>query len=106
MSANMAWVSVSPLLQRSWRWVLNASRGLPPRGGLIPISGSGVGRGHIVGRCRGPGAGGGRSLEDFHVDWQAETVTCPQGTVSPTWKPTVADGKPRLSVLFRRADYR
>lgn len=48
----------------------------------------------------------GFAKEDFHVDWQAETVTCPQGTVSPQWKPTVADGKPRLSVLFRRADCR
>ncbi|WP_267145298.1 IS1182 family transposase [Plantactinospora alkalitolerans] len=48
----------------------------------------------------------GFAKEDFHVDWQAETMTCPQGTVSPRWKPTVADGKPRLSVLFRRADCR
>jgi transposase len=48
----------------------------------------------------------GFAKEDFHVDWRAETVTCPQGTVSPQWKPTMADGKPRLSVLFRRADCR
>jgi hypothetical protein len=48
----------------------------------------------------------GFAKEDFHVDWRAETVTCPQGTVSPQWKPTVADGKPGLSVLFRRADCR
>ncbi|MEU5726371.1 IS1182 family transposase [Micromonospora sp. NPDC047738] len=48
----------------------------------------------------------GFAKEDFHVDWQAETMTCPQGTVSPRWKPTMADGKPRLSVLFRRADCR
>ena len=48
----------------------------------------------------------GYAKEDFHVDWQAETVTCPQGTVSPPWKPTVADRKPRLPVLFRRADCR
>ncbi|WP_405104127.1 hypothetical protein [Micromonospora sp. NBC_01412] len=43
----------------------------------------------------------GFAKEDFHVDWRAETVTCPQGTVSPRWKPMVADGEPRLSVLFR-----
>ncbi|MEV0734329.1 transposase [Polymorphospora sp. NPDC050346] len=48
----------------------------------------------------------GFAKEDFHVDWRAETVTCPQGTISPQWKPTVADGKPRLSVLFRRGDCR
>lgn len=32
----------------------------------------------------------GFAKEDFHVDWRAETVRCPQGTVSPRWKPTVA----------------
>jgi hypothetical protein len=48
----------------------------------------------------------GFAKEDFHVDWRTETVACPQGIVSPRWKPTVADGKPRLSVLFRRADCR
>jgi hypothetical protein len=48
----------------------------------------------------------GFAKEDFHIDWQAETVMCPQGIVSPPWKPTVADCKPRLSVLFRRADCR
>ncbi|WP_432990703.1 transposase [Dactylosporangium sp. CA-233914] len=48
----------------------------------------------------------GFAKEEFHVDWQAETVMCPQGTVGLRWKPTVADGKPRLSVLFRRADCR
>ncbi|TDB80736.1 IS1182 family transposase [Micromonospora sp. KC721] len=48
----------------------------------------------------------GFAKEDFHIDWRAETATCPRGTVSPRWKPTTADGKPRLSVLFRRADCR
>jgi transposase len=48
----------------------------------------------------------GFAKEDFHIDWPAETVTCPQGMHSPQWKSTVADGKPRLSVLFRRADCR
>ncbi|WP_329018068.1 IS1182 family transposase [Micromonospora rifamycinica] len=48
----------------------------------------------------------GFAKEDFDIDWRAETMTCPKGTVSPRWKPTVADGKPRMSVLFRRADCR
>jgi len=48
----------------------------------------------------------GFAKEDFQIDWQAQIVTCPQGMTSPQWKPTLADGKPRLSVLFRRADCR
>jgi transposase len=48
----------------------------------------------------------GFAKEDFQVNWQDRTVTCPQGAVSPPWKPTMADQKPRLSVLFRRADCR
>ncbi|TWP44020.1 IS1182 family transposase [Lentzea tibetensis] len=48
----------------------------------------------------------GFAKDDFHIDWQAETVKCPQGIVSPPWKHTMADRKPRLSVLFRRADCR
>ncbi|MCE7007035.1 hypothetical protein LWC34_30015 [Kibdelosporangium philippinense] len=32
----------------------------------------------------------GFAKEDFHIDWQAETVTCPQGIVSPPWKHTMA----------------
>ncbi|ROP33591.1 IS1182 family transposase [Couchioplanes caeruleus] len=48
----------------------------------------------------------GFAKEDFQVNWQDHTVTCPQGATSPAWKPTLADRKPRLSVLFRRADCR
>jgi transposase len=48
----------------------------------------------------------GFSREDFHINWEDRTLTCPQGTTSPPWKPTTADGKPRLSVLFRRSDCR
>jgi len=44
----------------------------------------------------------GFAKEDFHIDWQARTVTCPNGTTSPPWKPTLGDGHPRLSVLFPR----
>jgi hypothetical protein len=50
------------------------------------------------------GSGLPRRISTF--DWRAETVRCPQGIVSPRWKPTVADGKPRLSALFRRVDCR
>jgi transposase len=48
----------------------------------------------------------GFTKEDFQVNWQDRTVTCPQGATSPPWKPTLADRKPRLSVLFRRSDCR
>lgn len=48
----------------------------------------------------------GFTKDDFTVDWDTHTVTCPQGIVSPPWKPTVADQKPGISVLFRRADCR
>jgi transposase len=44
----------------------------------------------------------GYTKEDFHVDWQARTVTCPQGVTSPPWHPTTGDGRSRLSVLFPR----
>ncbi|MFD5703695.1 IS1182 family transposase [Streptomyces lasiicapitis] len=44
----------------------------------------------------------GFSKEDFQVDWQARTLTCPNGVTSPPWKPAFSDGHPRLSVLFPR----
>ncbi|MFD0381372.1 transposase [Streptomyces stramineus] len=44
----------------------------------------------------------GFTKEDFHIDWQARTLTCPHGITSPPWKPTLGDGHPRLSVLFPR----
>ncbi|MFD7906174.1 transposase [Kitasatospora sp. NPDC059747] len=34
------------------------------------------------------------------------TLTCPNVATSPPWKPTLADGQPRLSVLFPRATCR
>ncbi|ACZ86453.1 IS1182 family transposase [Streptosporangium roseum] len=45
----------------------------------------------------------GFTKEDFHVNWDDHTVTCPRGVTSPPFKPTLGDGKPRLSVLFPRA---
>ncbi|WP_329565045.1 IS1182 family transposase [Streptomyces sp. NBC_01361] len=44
----------------------------------------------------------GFAKQDFHIDWQARTLTCPNGVTSPPWKPTLGDGHPRLSVLFPR----
>jgi hypothetical protein len=48
----------------------------------------------------------GFAKEDFDINWEARTATCPQGVTSPPWKPTAADGKPGMSVLFRRSDFR
>lgn len=44
----------------------------------------------------------GFTKEDFHIDWETRTLTCPNGITSPPWKPTLGDGHPRLSVLFPR----
>lgn len=44
----------------------------------------------------------GFTKEDFHIDWDTRTLTCPNGITSPPWKPTLGDGHPRLSVLFPR----
>ncbi|MFI1653172.1 transposase [Streptomyces avidinii] len=44
----------------------------------------------------------GFAKQDFRIDWQARTLTCPNGVTSPAWKPTLGDGHPRLSVLFPR----
>ncbi|WP_157591564.1 transposase [Saccharothrix syringae] len=45
----------------------------------------------------------GFAKDDFSIDWEAMTATCPQGIVSPPWKPTLADRHPTISVLFRRS---
>lgn len=44
----------------------------------------------------------GFTKQDFHIDWQTRTLTCPHGVISPPWKSTLGDGHPRLSVLFPR----
>lgn len=44
----------------------------------------------------------GFTKEDFHINWDNRTLTCPNGITSPPWKPTLGDGHPRLSVLFPR----
>jgi hypothetical protein len=35
---------------------------------------------------------------DFHIDWNARTVTCPQGITSPPWKPTTMDRQPGIRI--------
>ncbi|MFJ3794376.1 transposase [Kitasatospora sp. NPDC090091] len=48
----------------------------------------------------------GFNKEDFQPNWEEKALTCPNGATSPPWKPTLADGRPRLSVLFPRATCR
>jgi hypothetical protein len=48
----------------------------------------------------------GFAKEDFTVDWDQHTLTCPRGNTSPPWKPARSDGQPRISVLFPRATCR
>jgi transposase len=58
----------------------------------------------LIGPVRAdPRGRAGFTKEDFHINWDDHTVTCPNGITSPPWKPTLGDGKPRLSVLFPRA---
>jgi len=42
----------------------------------------------------------GFAKDDFAHDRDTRTATCPRGVTSPPWKPTLADGHPRWSVLF------
>ena len=44
-------------------------------------------------------------LEQFTIDWEHAQVICPQGKISRTWTPQVADnGSPKISVKFRAED--
>ncbi|MFF2929117.1 hypothetical protein [Streptomyces mirabilis] len=36
----------------------------------------------------------GFTKEDFHIDWDNPTLTCPNGITSPPWKPTLATDIP------------
>ncbi len=41
----------------------------------------------------------------FDINWSAETVTCPEGKVSNSWKPRVRqDGRDHIQVRFSRRD--
>jgi transposase len=49
----------------------------------------------------------GYDIAHFVVDWQAETVTCPQGHTSHVWSPTTNQaGDAAITVRFRAADCR
>ena len=44
-------------------------------------------------------------LSDFQIDWEAQTVTCPQGKVSRNWKSEHGPrDKPTIQVKFSKAD--
>jgi transposase len=44
-------------------------------------------------------------LSDFQIDWDAQTVTCPQGKISRQWKSEHGPrDKPTIQVKFSRAD--
>jgi transposase len=50
-------------------------------------------------------AGAGFALANFAIDWDQETVTCPQGMNSSTWRAaTGSRGEACIQVHFRRAD--
>lgn len=46
---------------------------------------------------------GGYTSRDFAVDWDARQATCPQGTASRTWNPTVNKGTQVIVVQFPAA---
>ncbi len=47
----------------------------------------------------------GYDLTHFCIDWEAETVTCPQGHASSSWTPSQdAKGKPVIRVKFSQTD--
>jgi transposase len=44
-------------------------------------------------------------LSDFQIDWDAQTVTCPQGKISRHWKPEHGPrDKPTIQIQFSKAD--
>jgi transposase len=49
-------------------------------------------------------AGNGYARPDFAIDYDAETVTCPQGKASVSWSPCAQHGKPKIVVKFSPAD--
>jgi transposase len=46
----------------------------------------------------------GYDLTHFDIDWQAETVTCPQGRISSSWTPIEDAGKSLIKVKFSQSD--
>jgi hypothetical protein len=46
----------------------------------------------------------GYDLTHFSIDWQAETVTCPQGRTSSSWTAVQEAGKSLIKVKFSQSD--
>jgi transposase len=46
----------------------------------------------------------GYDLTHFTIDWEAETVTCPQGRSSSSWTPVQDAGKSLIKVKFSQSD--
>jgi transposase len=46
----------------------------------------------------------GYDLTHFSIDWQAETVTCPEGHISSSWTPVQDAGKALIKVKFSQSD--
>ena len=46
----------------------------------------------------------GYDLTHFNIDWEAETVTCPQGRISSSWTPVQDAGKSLIKVKFSQSD--
>ena len=46
----------------------------------------------------------GYDLTHFSIDWEAETVTCPQGRISSSWTPVQDAGKALIKVKFSQSD--
>ena len=44
----------------------------------------------------------GYDLTHFSIDWEAETVTCPQGRISSSWTPVQDAGKALIKVKFSK----
>ncbi len=78
MSRSLIWSRVNPAMQ--WTW-------------LVPPS-----------RLDFYQAETGYDLTHFDINWEAETVTCPQGRISSSWTPVQDAGKSLIKVKFSQSD--
>lgn len=49
-------------------------------------------------------AGEGYALPNFHLNWEQEQATCPQGKTSSSWRSITQRGKTAIQIHFRIAD--
>lgn len=49
-------------------------------------------------------AGNGYARADFTIDYDAQTVTCPQGKASSSWSPCTQEGRTAIVAKFSQAD--